>query len=423
MRRSRAPGFRLMCAAAGLALLGAACGSSGKKSAPKTTATPSGVRGVSDSEIVVDIVASLTSPQGAALAGFEDGARARIEEANRAGGVGGRKLRVANVYDDGSDAGKDLDSVHKAVLDDKAFAVLATGPTFLPQSSDYLAQNKVPYVGWGFVPGYCKSDWGFGFNGCLISQTSANESLVKGIADALGKPVSSLRYAFQAGDDQSGHDGNRIYDFLVKKEGGKVVYNQANVPTQTQTTDYSPFVQSIMATNPDVVIVSTAFGDAIGLTGTLRAKGFKGAVMNFVAYVPGLLQASANTAQALNTAYVNSQIPPQESQTPAIKHITDDLAATGKAPFITLGGAIAYWSADVLIHMLDKVGHNLTPDTFQSTINGSFHYQPDQDGGIGPLDYPKNHSEAPPCAAILQVKGTAYNPVLPFKCYTNIPVS
>ena len=116
MRRSRAPGFRLMCAAAGLALLGAACGSSGKKSAPKTTATPSGVRGVSDSEIVVDIVASLTSPQGAALAGFEDGARARIEEANRAGGVGGRKLRVANVYDDGSDAGKDLDSVHKAVL-------------------------------------------------------------------------------------------------------------------------------------------------------------------------------------------------------------------------------------------------------------------------------------------------------------------
>jgi ABC-type branched-subunit amino acid transport system substrate-binding protein len=416
-------GFRLLCAGAGLALLASACGSSKKKSATATTTPQAGVSGVTDGEVVVDIVASITSPQGAALAGFEDGARARIEDANRSGGVAGRKIRLANVYDDGSDAGKNLDGVKKAVLSDKAFAVLATGPTFLPQSSDYLAQNRVPYVGWGFVPGYCKSDWGFGFNGCLISQTTANESLVKGIADALGKKVSDLKYAFQAGDDQSGHDGNRIYDFLVKKEGGKVVYNQANVPTQTQTTDYSPFVQAIMATSPDVVIVSTAFGDAIGLTGTLKAKGFKGAVMNFVAYVPGLLQASANTAQALNGGYVNSQIPPQESQTAAIKHITDDLTAIGKQPFVTLGGAIAYWSADVLIHMLDKVGRNLTRDTFQSTINGGFHYQADQDGGIGPLDYPRNHNEASPCAAILQVKGTAYTPVLPFKCYTNLTVS
>jgi hypothetical protein len=73
--------------------------------------------------------------------------------------------------------------------------------------------------------------------------------------------------------------------------------------------------------------------------------------------------------------------------------------------------------------MLDRVGHNLTPDTFQSTINASFHYQPDQEGGIGPLDYPKNHSEAAPCSAILQVRGSAYSPVLPFKCYASIPVS
>src|SRR5438128_132344 len=340
MRCLRGPGFRLMCAMAGLALLAAACGSSKKKATTSTAAqAAAGVRGVTDSEIVLDIVASITSPQGAALAGFEDGARARIEDANRSGGVNGRRLRLANVYDDGSDATKNLDSVHRAVLNDKPFAILATAPTFLPQSSDYLAQNHVPYVGWGFVPGYCKSDWGFGFNGCLISRDTANESLIMGISDALGKKVSDLKYAFQAGDDQSGHDGNRIYDFLVKKLGGNVVYNQASVPTQTQTTDYSPFAQAIIATRPDVVIVSTAFGDAIGLTGTLRAKGYRGAIMNFVAYVPGLLQTSANVAQALNGAYVNSQIPPQESQSAAIKRITDDLTAIGKAPFVTLGGA------------------------------------------------------------------------------------
>ena len=138
---------------AGLALLAAACGSSKKKATTSTAAqAAAGVRGVTDSEIVLDIVASITSPQGAALAGFEDGARARIEDANRSGGVNGRRLRLANVYDDGSDATKNLDSVHRAVLNDKPFAILATAPTFLPQSSDYLAQNHVPYVGGGSCP-------------------------------------------------------------------------------------------------------------------------------------------------------------------------------------------------------------------------------------------------------------------------------
>ena len=90
MRCSRGPGFRLMCAMAGLALLAAACGSGKKKATTSTTAQAAeGVRGVTDSEIVLDIVASITSPQGAALAGFEDGARARIEDANRSGGVNG----------------------------------------------------------------------------------------------------------------------------------------------------------------------------------------------------------------------------------------------------------------------------------------------------------------------------------------------
>src|SRR5438552_16042879 len=153
MRASRGPGLRLACGAAGLALVAVACGGGGKNAAGR-----SGARGVTGGGIVLDVVASITSPQGAALAGFGDGARARIEEANRSGGVNGRKLRLANVYDDGSDAGRNLDSLRKAVLDDKAFAVLATGPSFLPQSSDSLSQNPVPHAGLGFVPAYCGPD-------------------------------------------------------------------------------------------------------------------------------------------------------------------------------------------------------------------------------------------------------------------------
>src|ERR1700730_9848530 len=113
------------------------------------------------------------------------------------------------------------------------------------------------------------------------------------MADGLGKPVSGLKWALQSGDDQAGQNGNRQYAFLITSQGGQVVYNKSDVPTQTQTTDYTPFAQAIMAAKPDVVIVGTAFGDAVALTGTLRGKGYTGALMNFVAYVPGLLQVSA----------------------------------------------------------------------------------------------------------------------------------
>ena len=78
MRRSRSLGLRLACAAAGLTLLAAACGSSAKTAATKTTAAPAGVRGVTDSEVVLDVVAAVTSPQGATFPGFEDGNLLRV---------------------------------------------------------------------------------------------------------------------------------------------------------------------------------------------------------------------------------------------------------------------------------------------------------------------------------------------------------
>jgi branched-chain amino acid transport system substrate-binding protein len=411
-------------------MLVAGCSSSSKTSttasttgAPSSTAAGGAARGVTATDVTIDEVVSLTSAQGAALSGFDMGVKARIEAANRQGGVAGRKIKIANVYDDGSDAGKNLDAVKKSVQADKAFAVIGAGPVMLPQSTDYLEQNQVPFVGWGFMPGYCGTKFGFGFNGCLSGNKFGNKSLVNSMADGLGKPVSALKWALQSGDDQAGQTGNKQYAFLITSQGGQVVYNKSDIPTQTQTTDYTPFAQAIMSAKPDVVIVGTAFGDAVALTGTLRGKGFTGALMNYVAYVPGLLQASAQVAQALEGAYVNAQIPPQETQTPAVKLIETDLTAIGEKPFITLGGAIGYWSADVLVHMLAKVGQNLTPSSFESTINGGFTYTPDQSGGIGTLEYPKAHDQAVPCASLIQIKGGKFVPVIPFKCYDNVPLA
>ena len=66
---------------------------------------------------------------------------------------------------------RNLDIAKSLVQSDKVFAMLNVSTALLPATSDFLEQEKVPYIGWGFMPGYCGSKYGFGLNGCLNGTT------------------------------------------------------------------------------------------------------------------------------------------------------------------------------------------------------------------------------------------------------------
>jgi len=51
-------------------------------------------------------------------------------------------------------------------------------------------------------------------------------------------------------------------------------------------TDYSPYVQGLLAVKPDVIALLTDFGPGAALTGALRQAGFRGGIWNPTAYVP-----------------------------------------------------------------------------------------------------------------------------------------
>ena len=373
------------------------------------------VRGVTNSEIVVAGIAEAQS-----YSGIEVGAKARYERANREGGINGRKIRFIGVKDDGSDNSRNLDTLRGLVENDNVFAVAPVATqSFLPASSDYLQTNKVPFVGWGFMPGFCGNSYGFGFNGCLVGSKYVNGSYLSPIAKALKKPIKGLKFAFQSEDGAAGRQANADYELSCKKLGCKTVYSKANIPLDTKTTDYSPYVQAILATKPDVVYVNVSFTNVIGLSAALKSAGFTGAMVNFVAYVPGLLQAQPGVAQALDGSYINSQIPPAESNAPATNQIKKDLKAIGQQPVVGFGTSVGYWSADVLVQELAAAGKNLTPDTFDQKVNGGFTSKTLK-GGIGAVNYPADHEAPVPCDAIVRIAGTKYKVSAPMSCYTNI---
>jgi branched-chain amino acid transport system substrate-binding protein len=59
---------------------------------------------------------------------------------------------------------------------------------------------------------------------------------------------------------------------IVKKLGLKVVYDQSYPPT---TTDYTPIVRAIQATNPDIVFVASYPPDSVGMVRAINEVGLK----------------------------------------------------------------------------------------------------------------------------------------------------
>ena len=374
------------------------------------------VRGVTEDSITIGSLSEAKT-----YTGIDMGAKARFERANRDGGIHGRQIDFVGLKDDGQEAGRNLDQARELVNSDEVFAVApVVSQYFLPQSSDFLAQSEVPFVGWGFMPGFCDNDYGYGFNGCLIGQEYVNTALVDPVIEATGKEASELKVAIQTGDDAAGKSGAAQYAATLEERGAEVVYQESTIATANQTTDYSPFVQAVLATDPDLVYASARFADVIGFSGAMRQAGFEGPIVNFVGYVPGLLDAQPSVAQALQGSWVNSQIPPSESDSPAIEQIHEDLEAIGEDPFISLGAALGYWSADVLVQQLEAAGEDLTPEAFQTAME-DFTYEP-MDGGIGPVSFPSDKNAPTPCSAIVAIEDAKYEVLEPMACYETFPV-
>jgi branched-chain amino acid transport system substrate-binding protein len=398
-----------------VALAAAACGDSSSGGGGTSA------RGVTSSEIAIGAISTTSN-----WPGVGDGAKARFDRANKEGGVNGRKIKFLGERDDGNDPTRNLDIAKSLVQSDKVFAMLNVSTALLPATSDFLEQEKVPYIGWGFMPGYCGSKYGFGLNGCLNGPAfktpgaEANLSLTEPIIKASGKKAADLKVALQCGDDPGGKPGCVQFQFLFEKAGAKVVYNKQDMTQPGPAKDFTPYVSAIMATNPDIVFYGVDFANTVGLASALKAAGFKGLGQSFITYIPGVLETSADLAKSLDGSYANSQFPPQEENTAAITQALADLTASGAKPNFTQGVQLGYWSADILLQMLKAVGSNLTPTSFEAKINGGFKYQPPA-GGMGPVSFPGDHVKPTPCAALVKIANAKFEVVSPFACYSSIP--
>jgi branched-chain amino acid transport system substrate-binding protein len=424
---------RLVAPLLALGLIAAACGDDdgGTTTTPTTAAGGSGTTAAGGGGGAAGCDASKPAikigglGQAQFFPGVEDGIRARVERENKTC-VQGRKIEFVGMKDDNSDPQQNLSLARGLVENDKVFAVMATSAVLLPQTSNYLSERKVPFFGWGFMPGFCGADtWGYGINGCLsgyafnefkavtLKDPKVNGSLKEPVAKLVGKPADQMTMVIFNSDDDSGKAGDVGYTALFTKQQ---VVEKRFVPTQG-VTDFTQYVNIVKDKKPDAVMISTDFATAIKLKAAIIQSGYTGIVYDYTTYVPGLLDASKDTAAALEGGYSNTQFPPQEEGKAATKQIADDLAAIGKPAFVTQGAAIGYFSTDLFIQIVKKIQGDITPDNFRKVTQGGF-TSTSLDGGMGPVKFPDAHTNPVPCAGIVQVKAGKYVPVVPFACYS-----
>ncbi|MCB0988682.1 MAG: ABC transporter substrate-binding protein, partial [Acidimicrobiales bacterium] len=86
-----------------------------------------------------------------------------------------------------------------------------------------------------------------------------------------------------------------------------------------------------------------------------------------------------------------------------------------------LAVSAGYWVTDMFIKALEETGEDLTVEKFLATLNGG-DFSFEVEGVVGPSTWPAKHDEPVPCAALVEVKGNEFVPVVPLTCGDTIEV-
>jgi len=370
-------------------------------------------------DIVVEGIVTLKNHPDTDV-GFE----ARVGRFDKAGGLGGRQIKFLGVKDDGLDPSQDLSILQGMVGKDGVFAVapVATEALLAP-SATYLAQQGVPAIGLGTSPAFCATGGasapGLSPLGCLIDPAFAATQALAHLVQAAGVPAAEARVALVGGDSDADKNQVTALAALAKAQGVQVVFHTDTIAS-TGTTDYAPIVTALLAAGPNVVDEVTDVGGSVALAAVLQAAGYRGAVVNQVTYEPPAVLASAGITATLSGVYVDAGFPVDANPAnPAVAQIRTDLEAIGQPPTVDLDIALGYWSADMLIQLLQAAAARsgqLTPASLTATAAAGWTYK-GPPGGPSDLTFPAPGWVAPDgCSTLLQLTGAAYREVAPYGC-------
>jgi branched-chain amino acid transport system substrate-binding protein len=421
-----------------VALAAVGCGNSkgtaepGKDDTPDTTAasgseTTTGdgdfpavtAPGVTDTEIKVGGIASVTNPLGATYGSAFDGAQAYFDMINADGGIYGRKLVLAETKDDNAVNNKEA---AKALIDSDIFAVLPVDTLLFTGADDLVAAN-IPTFGWTI-----NAEWGgttdaprsnlFGQSGSFLGIGSPAPS-VPYIAQKFDKhKLGVLAYGVpQSADCATGIEASidkygKGADVEVAFSDKSLAYGEKNLSVQVGKMKDAgvDFVTTCMDTNGVVTLATEMDKQGLDIPQYLP----NGYDQNFVAQYGDLFEGSV-----VRTDFAPFELD-EADQPEGLKKFLEWMGKSGKDP--TENAVTAWMNASQFVDGLKAAGESFDRQKVIDAINEMTDWT--GEGITWGVDWTKRHTEVDPidnmCAAISTIEDSAFVPMAepgkPFTC-------
>lgn len=323
-----------------------------------------GSPGVSKSEVVVGSIQDLSGPLVSFGKPVRDAMVMRVEQANAAGGVHGRKITLV-VEDSGYDTKKSVLAGDKLINSNKVFAVIGTlGAAPALATIDAVVDSGALHL---FPLNAQRTMFEPFHKRKFAAFTPYTESTRAGLKEMLKKGYKRVAILYQ--DDEFGQDIIAGTEAALKEAGLPLV---ERVSYKRGATEFSSQAQRLKAANPDLIVLATVVRETIGAISEARKIGYTGDFFGSQGSYIGALPKLGG--KAIDGMYNVSEIPAPYRDNPANpKQLNDWLDAykTRTGQDAETGAVVGWLVMDLFIKTLEKVGPDLTIDNFTRALESS----------------------------------------------------
>jgi branched-chain amino acid transport system substrate-binding protein len=327
-------------------------------------ASPAGADpGVSADKIVFGQAAPLEGPAAALGQDMRTGILAAFEEANKAGGVNGRKLELIS-KDDGYEPNKSIEMTKKLLEEDKVFALI--GPVGTPTSSatqPIAAEAGVPFVAPFTGAEFLRNP----FKPNVVNVRASYFQETEAMVERLTKDRNATRIAILYQDDGFGRAGLAGVQKALDKRNMKLV---SEGTFERNTVAVKAALLEIRKGNPEAVIMVGPYKPCAEFIKLARQVKLDAQFIN-ISFVGS--NALAKELGASGSGVVVTQVVPfpEDAAIPVVAAYQAALKASdpnAKPGFVTLEGYIA---GKLAIAALQKVSGEPTRKAFLDAALGN----------------------------------------------------
>ncbi len=316
--------------------------------------------GVTADTIVFGQAAVLEGPASALGTGMKAGLTAAFEEANKKGGVHGRKLKL-NSVDDGYEPAKSITATKKLIEEDKVFSLI--GPVGTPTSAatqPIATAANVPFVGAFTGASFLRDPKLANVINVRASYDAETEAWVKHLTEDL--KIKKIAIFYQ--DDAFGRAGLSGFKKAMEKRSMEIA---AEGTYERNTVAVKSALLTLRRAEPEAVVMVGAYKPSAEFIKLSRQVGFNPVFVN-ISFV-GASALAQELGQDGEGVIVSQVVPfPWDA---SLKVVADYQAAikavdaNAKPEFVSLEG---YLVGRLAIAALEKAGKDVTRESFLKVI-------------------------------------------------------